>query len=173
MNWRPLIEEQLGWAYKVTDGLVDLIGDEDLGWKPATGSNWLTVGQLLEHIAGCGGITFKGFADNDWETMPPEVAQAGPDSAMPPAESFPTVESVDDARRKIEADHALAVATLAGISDEELESKPAPAWWDPRDVAMGPRLVEMINHLNQHKGQLFYYLKLMGRDVNTSHLWGM
>jgi hypothetical protein len=31
----------------------------------------------------------------------------------------------------------------------------------------------MVGHLNQHKGQLFYYLKLQGKDVNTMHLWGM
>jgi hypothetical protein len=30
----------------------------------------------------------------------------------------------------------------------------------------------MIRHLAQHKGQLFYYLKLMGRDVDSSDLWG-
>jgi hypothetical protein len=31
----------------------------------------------------------------------------------------------------------------------------------------------MIQHLAQHKGQLFYYLKLQGKPVNTAHLWGM
>ena len=30
----------------------------------------------------------------------------------------------------------------------------------------------MIAHLAQHKGQLFYYLKLMGKDVKTDDLWG-
>jgi hypothetical protein len=30
----------------------------------------------------------------------------------------------------------------------------------------------MSVHLNQHKGQLFYYLKLMGEDVKTEDLWG-
>ncbi|MDE0394080.1 MAG: hypothetical protein OYK82_04805, partial [Gammaproteobacteria bacterium] len=29
----------------------------------------------------------------------------------------------------------------------------------------------MIWHLAQHKGQLFYYLKLQGKPVNTMHLW--
>jgi len=30
----------------------------------------------------------------------------------------------------------------------------------------------MIQHLNQHKGQLFYYLKLQGKPVSTPDLWG-
>jgi hypothetical protein len=31
----------------------------------------------------------------------------------------------------------------------------------------------MLGHLTQHKGQLFYYLKLQGKPVNTGDLWGM
>jgi hypothetical protein len=45
--------------------------------------------------------------------------------------------------------------------------------WNPESqVILGQRLLSMIAHLLQHKGQLFYSLKLMGRDVNTMHLWG-
>ena len=31
----------------------------------------------------------------------------------------------------------------------------------------------MVGHLANHKAQLFYYLKLLGKDVNTMHLYGM
>ena len=31
----------------------------------------------------------------------------------------------------------------------------------------------MVEHLATHKAQLFYYLKLQGKDVDTMHLWGM
>jgi hypothetical protein len=31
----------------------------------------------------------------------------------------------------------------------------------------------MVTHLDVHKSQLFYYLKLQGKPVNTAHLWGM
>jgi len=31
----------------------------------------------------------------------------------------------------------------------------------------------MIGHLATHKAQLFYYLKLQGKPVNTGHLWGV
>jgi hypothetical protein len=30
----------------------------------------------------------------------------------------------------------------------------------------------MIQHLERHEGQLFYYLKLQGKPVNTVDLWG-
>jgi uncharacterized damage-inducible protein DinB len=89
------------------------------------------------------------------------------------ADALPTVTSVAEARRKIEADRQLAADILAGVSDEDLEMRPSPVYWDPREVSLGQRISEMVDHLVQHKGQLFYYLKLMGRDVNTSLLWGM
>jgi hypothetical protein len=30
----------------------------------------------------------------------------------------------------------------------------------------------MTQHLERHKSQLFYYLKLQGKKVNTVDLWG-
>ena len=50
---------------------------------------------------------------------------------------------------------------------------PAPAPWNPQPVQLGQQLLGMVNHLNQHKGQLFYYLKLQGKPVNTMHYYGM
>lgn len=30
----------------------------------------------------------------------------------------------------------------------------------------------MVQHLDRHNSQLFYYLKLQGKHVDTSDLWG-
>jgi uncharacterized damage-inducible protein DinB len=170
MNWRPYLEERLARAYRVTDRLIDLVTDADLDFKPETGTNWMTVGQLLEHIAGCGGVTFEYFVGGRAASRAPED---GANGGLPMADALPTVTSVAEARRKIEADRQLAADILAGVSDEDLEMRPSPVYWDPREVSLGQRISEMVDHLVQHKGQLFYYLKLMGRDVNTSLLWGM
>lgn len=171
MNWKPYLEERLDRAYRVTDGLIDLVTDDDLDFKPATGTNWMTVGQLLEHMAGCGGVTFEYFVGGRAANRAPEAD--GSNGGLPMAEEMPTVASVAEARRKIEADRRMAAEILAGVSDEDLELRPSPVYWDPREVSLGQRMSEMVDHLVQHKGQLFYYLKLMGRDVNTSLLWGM
>ena len=40
-------------------------------------------------------------------------------------------------------------------------------------MLLGHRLLQMVDHLKQHKGQLFYYLKLQGKPVSTTDLWGM
>ena len=168
MNWRPYLEERLNRTYRVVDDLVDLLTEDDLDWKPATGSNWMTVGQLLEHLAGCGGITFHYLADGKAATRP-----EGPAGELPLAGALPSVKSLAEGRSRIAADRYAALAALAALSDDDLEDRPCPLWWDPREVSLGHRLSEMVDHLVQHKGQLFYYLKLMGRNVDTSLLWGM
>jgi len=45
--------------------------------------------------------------------------------------------------------------------------------WGGPEVTLFQHLYHMIGHLGQHKAQLFYYLKLMGKDVNTGDLWGV
>jgi hypothetical protein len=40
------------------------------------------------------------------------------------------------------------------------------------DDCLSQQLLRMIAHLAPHKGQLFYYLKLVGKDVKTGDLWG-
>lgn len=43
--------------------------------------------------------------------------------------------------------------------------------WGGPERTLFQHCYEMIWHLGQHKGQLFYYLKIQGKDVNTIHLW--
>ena len=79
----------------------------------------------------------------------------------------------EKAKKLLAEDKEVALATLREVSDEDLAGKPTPAPWDPTTMILGHRLLQMVNHLQSHKGQLFYYLKLQGKPVNTGHLWGM
>jgi hypothetical protein len=174
MSWRGLLTREIDTAYTVTLKLMEMIGDSELGWKPTTGENWMTTGQLLRHLADGCGVAFKGFVTGDWG-MPPDFdpSQMKPEDMLPPAENMPTVVSVDEARIMLNNDKRLALEMLEGVTDEELDTKPAPAPWDPSQTILGHRLLQMVDHTNQHKGQLYYYLKLQGKPVNTHHLWGM
>jgi uncharacterized damage-inducible protein DinB len=80
---------------------------------------------------------------------------------------------VAEAKRLLQRDRQLALDMLAACSEEDLAHKPAPAPWDPTEMVLGRRLLQMVDHLKQHKGQLFYYLKLQGKPVGTGDLWGM
>jgi len=170
MKWKPFLEENCGYQYAVTERLMDMVTDDMLDWKPATGKNWMTVGQLLKHITESCGLCVKGFVTGDWGM--PENSGGEPVDMLPPAEKLPTVCCVAEAKRLLAEDKALAFELLAGCSEEELDTRIATAPWDPMEYPLGRRMLEMANHLQQHKGQLFYYLKLQGLPVGTNHLWG-
>jgi len=92
---------------------------------------------------------------------------------LPPAEKLPTIASVKEAKQLLAEDKELAIKMLEQCDEERLANAVAPAPWDPTEIILGHRLLQMIEHLKQHKSQLYYYLKLQGKPVNTSHLWGM
>lgn len=157
MDWKIVLTTQASNAYRAAEGLLDLVADEHIHWKPESGDNWMTMGELLGHMADACGFMFKGFISNEW-------AFEG---------SFGAVETVADAKSKLASDRQLALSLLADLTDEDLVHRTAQAPWEKAPRALGYSLSEMIAHLEAHKTQLFYYLKLLGTSVNTSHLWGL
>jgi len=179
MNWTELLNSEIETNYKTTQGLLDLVDPGQLDWKPATGSNWMTVGQLLHHLSDACGAPFRGFVTGEWgmpegdlaETLSSETAP--PETGMPGAESMPALDDVAEAKRLLAADKQLALDILARCTEDRLANDTVAAPWDPTEMILGYRLLEMVEHLKSHKAQLFYYLKLQGVPVHTGHLWGM
>jgi uncharacterized damage-inducible protein DinB len=173
MNWTDLLKSEIETTYRSTENLIDLVDDEALEWKPSIGSNWMTAAQLLKHITEACGAAFRGFVTGDWG-MPEgtDLSDLSPEDMLPPAEAMPSVESVAEAKQALSEDKQLALTMLAEVTAADLD-KATAAPWDPNEVPLGQRLLQMVDHLKQHKAQLFYYLKLQGNPVNTTHLWGM
>ena len=174
MNWTELLKGQIAYEYTVADGLLDHVDESNMDWKPDTGTNWMTTGQLCMHITSACGVLIRGFDTGDWglpEGIDPSDMK--PEDMMPPAEKMPTIGSIAEAKQLLQEDKQLALNTIATAGEDNLANKPAPAPWDPTDMPLGQRCLSAVAHLSQHKGQLFYYLKLQGKPVNTSHLWGM
>ena len=175
MEWKSLLTAELEYLYRVTAALFDEVDDGDLDWKPETGDNWMTTGQLLHHVATGNGPGFKGFVTGDWG-MPEglDLSDMAPEDMLPPAEKMPSVDSVARAKAMLVEDQALAAQVLAGASEEDLAGQQIAAPWNPGEsFALGRHLLHSLRHTLQHKGQLFYYLKLQGKPVDTGHLWGM
>jgi uncharacterized damage-inducible protein DinB len=173
MNWRELLEQQIEAAYSVTERLVRMFEEQDLSWKPADTNNWMTTGQLLLHLGQSCGVPMKGFTTGQWD-MPShsDIEAAEPATKLPPAEKLQSVNSIGEALELLAADRRLALEAVGRSSEQDLSFKPAPAPWDATPVNLGMRLLQMIDHLNQHKAQVFYYLKLQDKPVNTMHLYG-
>lgn len=173
MNWQSQLKDHAQAAYRATEGLFDLVSEDMLSWKPETGTNWLTTAQLLEHITGSCGAMCKGFASGDWGAPSETFENMPPEDVMPPAEKFPAVASLAEAKERLVSDKSTAFEVLDNVSESELNDRRMTAPWDPTERRLGEWIMESIEHLVAHKSQLFYYLKLQGVEVNTGHLWGM
>lgn len=171
MNWTELLTKEIEYIYKVTEGLIDLVEENSLDWKPSAQNNWMTTGQLLMHLCVACGAPMCGYVTGDWG-LPEDVdiGELFPDNKLPSAENLPTIGSVADAKTFLAEDKQLALEMLAKCDEDALSNQIARAPWDKTDVILGYRLLQMVSHLKHHKNQLFYYLKLQGAKVSTQHL---
>ncbi len=170
MTLNEVLKEDAEGVYRTTEALFRLVDETGLNWKPSTGNNWMNVGQLLRHCSDACGMTVRGFITGEWPgAMDP--SELPPDEMMPSAERMPSVESVKEAIRLLQEDKAATLKLFSEVDEDRLANeRSAPPWGGP-ERTLFQHLHEMVWHLAQHKGQLFYYLKLQGRDVNTMHLW--
>ncbi len=174
MSLVGVLSQEMENNYEVTGRLFQLVEPGQLCWKPPTGSNWMTVGQLLMHCAtgGCG-AAIRAFVTDDWG-LPEgvDIKDLSAEEMLPPAEKLPTVETVEQALKLLEEDREVGRATLAAVPEADLLGRRFAAPWGGAEFTLFQHILHMIAHLGQHKGQLFYYLKLLGKDVKTHDLWG-
>jgi len=169
-----VLKQEADSMYGVTEALIRRVEPDALGWKPATGQNWMTVGQLLKHCTSACGAGIQGFLTGDWG-LPEGVRfeDLKPEEMLPPASALPAVGSVKEALQLLAEDRAIAMKHLVPANESRLFAEQCAAPWGGPTITLFQHLYNMIGHLGQHKGQMFYYLKLMGQDVNTGDLWGM
>lgn len=174
MDWTQFLNKEMANAYAATEKLIDKVEPDSLGWKPATGANWMTMGQLLKHITEACGVGCKGFVTGEWGLPEGKTwKDLTPEEMFPPAEKLPSIDSVAQARDLLEKDRALAFEMINEAGEDNLANRNVAAPWSPAaPCALGFHLLKMIEHLERHEGQLFYYLKLRGKPVNTVDLWG-
>ena len=157
-------------TYAVTERLFRRVSDADLSWHPSEGSHWMTMGQLLMHCAAYGcGLAVQGFVTGCW---PVEVETQDPDVHVPPETALPSVGSVGEALALLAEDRRLTLDAISAAGEDALLHRRVAAPWGGPELSLFQQSLHMIDHLVQHKGQLFYYLKLMGQDVGTADLWG-
>lgn len=174
MNWTLLLTNQIESAYSTTAKLLEKVDPDSFGWKPSSGTNWMTMGQLLRHITDACGAGCKAFVTGEWGLPPGKTwKDLPPEEVMPPAEKMPTIESMKQVRDLLAQDMALALQMVEQAGEEALAEEKVAAPWAPEAPAvLGLQMLRMILHLERHKSQLFYYLKLQGKPVDTIDLWG-
>ena len=97
MNWTEMLTAEAEEAYRATLGMLDLVDEDALGWKPATGDNWMTTGQLLSHLTSACGYCCRAFVTGDWGTPDgQDLAEMSDEEMLPSADKMPTAESLLD-----------------------------------------------------------------------------
>ena len=124
MNWTELLKSEVESSYKAAGKLMDKVGADTLEWKPATGENWMTVGQLLKHISDACGTPAKGFVTGDWG-MPEgmKVEDLSPEQMLPPAGKMPAIGSVDEAKRLLAEDKVLTLRMIDEAGEDALANR--------------------------------------------------
>ena len=172
MKWTDVLERRMDEVYHATQGLVDLVDEDELEWKPETGSNWMTIGQLLRHLTIACGAPCMGYVTGEWG-LPEGMSYKDlfPEDRLPTAEELPSVTSVAEARKGLAADKQIALDMVAEAGEDALASKEVAAPWDRAPQLLGYHLLGLVAHLAHHRDQLFYYLKLQGKPVHGGHLY--
>ncbi|MHC4939273.1 MAG: DinB family protein [Planctomycetota bacterium] len=174
MNWTELLNAEIADKFRRTEALLEMVDDSMLEWRPPAGENWMTMGQLIWHLPEACGFCMRGFVTEGWQ-MPESIdpVDAAPEGLMPTADDMRAATSVDEVKRKLAEDKELAYAMVKQAGEERLQNESSTAPWDPRPMPLGQRLLGMVEHLTVHQAQLFYYLKMIGKPVNTGDMYGV
>lgn len=134
----------------------------------------MTTGQLPKHIGDGCGAACRAFLTGGWGlTEGVKIEDLKPEEMLPPAERLPTLGSVDEGRKLLAEDKTLTFHMIDQAGEEVLANRELAEPWTPGvNRVLGWHYLQIIQHLDRHKGQPFYYLKLQGKPLNTGDLWG-
>ena len=150
--------------YKAARGLIELTPSDKLDYKPLEGT--MTIAQVLKHCAHClGDMAVMGIHEK-W----PEMSE---DEMLPPADALPASASVEEALEEIDKDWELMKDEFEKLQEDDFNSKTVHAPWEPKPRLLIDYMMQTMEHLSNHRMQLFIWLKLSGEKLNTMHLYGM
>jgi len=150
--------------FKATRGLIRLTPDNKLDYKPK--DDLMTVGQILKHLASNLGASLSMALNNSWPQMPEG-------DTLPSAEKLPTSSSVSEALEEIDKDWELLKKEIEKVTDGEFQENKINVPWMPFPMTLAEFMMQAMEHMSNHRMQLFIWLKLSGEQLHTGHLYGI
>jgi hypothetical protein len=149
-------------SVRPAEKLTALVPPDKLAWKP--GPTFMSLGQVIRHLSDGVGVGLETVLSGKWG--PPEEMEA----AMK-MENLPSC-GVQEALDRLAKDSQILRTTLDGVSEADFTNRvvSVPWGWKAKLEIMA---VGFLGHFDNHKMQLFMYLKLLGLPVNTETLYGM
>jgi hypothetical protein len=151
------IEEQI----ERTDHLIAMLPENRLDWTPGPPGSW-PVGMLLGHLLEC----LAGVCAVLWVAAPDRLRHFTALRDLPVNHHCGAAE----ARERVGLYAARIREGFAAIGDRDLATL-RPTIFVREGESVATLLLGNLEHLINHKHQLFTYLKLMGVEVSTPDLY--
>ncbi|HMG32802.1 MAG TPA: DinB family protein [Blastocatellia bacterium] len=146
--------------YELLQGLVQQIPQDKLNWRPV--QNSLSLGELLGHLLEC----FAGFCAALYTARPDALA----DFVELKTLTVNHICTPDEAGPRL-AQYMSAISRGFEVLTEDDLRRSIPTVFEPRGEPLFTILLGNLEHLVNHKHQLFFCLKLCGVDVGTRDLY--
>jgi len=157
-----LLLEKVREQIERTQHLVSLVPREKLSWRPSFPGPPFSLGVLLGHILEC----LAGFCAALHSVNPDRLAHLLDLRRLPVNHCC----DVEEARQRIASYLAHIEEGFAALADEQL-AHAVPTVFVPEGEATLTLLLGNLEHLINHKYQLFLYLKMLGVPVGTRDLY--
>ena len=148
-----------------TEHLVSLVPTSQLEWRPGSSCNLAeatSLGHLLGHLLDC----LAGFCAAFCKAFPVELADFMEIRSL----GFNELCAPDHAGPKIQVLTAHIKRGFQHCSDADLIRR-IPTVFVPDGETLATILLGNLEHLINHKYQLFFYLKLLGTPVSSRDLY--
>jgi len=149
-------------SYGPAEKMIGMVPADKLNWRP--GPTFMSAGQLICHLSDGLGGGIEMLLSNKW----PSMEEMGEGMKLENLPSCGTQEALD----KLEKDKKTLREALDGVSQKDFTNKVVSVPWGV-SAKMEPMGIHFLEHFNNHKMQLFTYLKLLGLPVNTETLYGV
>jgi hypothetical protein len=159
------VEAKVRETIERTEHLVALVPQELLDWRPPVPSGAPTgtdLGHLLGHLPDC----LAGFCAAFYAAFPSELSELLALRSIAVNESCSPQKAAVCIRQ-----FATAIERGFHLCEDTDLSRLIPTAFVPEGEKLLTLLLGNLEHLTNHKYQLFFYLKLMGRPVGTQDLY--
>jgi hypothetical protein len=146
---------------EITESLIRLLSPECLKWRPQAPSDAMDVGHLLGHVLDC----LAGFCAVFQAAFPDLFHDLEHLRSLPVNHFCPPEEAIDRI-------HLYAATIERGFdlcTDEDLSRMLRTAFASSESITT--LLLGNLEHIINHKHQLFLYMKLLGLPVATRDLY--
>lgn len=147
-------------AFKPAMTLIKMVPADKLDWRP--GPKFMSLGQLLCHMSSGVGESLQALHTGRWPSMD-EMSEGMKQENLPSC-------GVEEALEKLEADKQVLRAVLDEVSETDFAARVVSVPWGFQGK-FELLALSFLEHFTNHKMQLFTYLKLLDRPINTQTLY--